>query len=786
MKDRITKKTSFLLMMFLLSGVNYAQSESTFSISGFVYDNTNGEALIAANVYIKELNIGGATNISGYFVIPDIPKDDYTIICSYIGYKTEVYQFNYAKDKNARVVFRLEPTSVQTQDVVVSADSVAIIDKLFNKPVSKFDLSPVQIKNIPQVVEADLLRALQSMPGIVAISDFSSALYVRGGTPDQVLYMIDGTDVYNPEHAFGIFSTFNTNAIKKVEVSKGGFGAEYGGRLSSVVNITNLDGNRNEFEGVANISLLSASTTLQMPIGSIGSLSGSIRRTYLDLTYEKWIDEIPAYYFYDGNIKAYLDFGMNDKLTISFFKGRDDLDYKFDKTADESFEFLYDWGNTTGSINWKHLFSQKMFASFWVTYSTFDSNFDLTALDLKEKNCLRDVAIKASFEDYAMNNLTIKFGGEHKFVYGMYEQEFTQQRIYLDGHRTYSGLYLSAAWKPNDRWDIEPGLRFNYFKADTAFVNFEPRLAIKYRLTEESNLKLAAGRYYQYANRLPRLFFASVWSSVNKNYDVSSSDHLVLSYQHSINNIYEFEAELYYKDYKNLYQFNPNLGTDAEPSYYDANNRPVYSSDKNAFLRGDGDSYGFELLLRKDVGEINGWISYSYSKTEYTFDKINQAEPFIPRHNRSSVVNAVVNFDLNGLLWENPAPTSKWKVGVNFIYASGQPLTLPGSSYYMHSVPDWNDVGYQGIDDPAYKLYPGAINSYRMPDYIRLDLSVTYEKDYGTWQLSPYLQIFNIGNRKNLWFIQYKDEVQDGSIVQSIEKVNMLPILPSLGVTIKF
>ncbi|OGU55338.1 MAG: hypothetical protein A2V66_03945, partial [Ignavibacteria bacterium RBG_13_36_8] len=681
----------FIHYILLASQVS-AQGDDTFSISGFVYDNLNGEALISANVYLKELSAGCATNNSGYFVIPDIPKDDYTIICSYIGYKSETFSFKYNRDKNIPIIFKLNPTSVETKEVVVSADSINIIDRLFIKPVSKFEMTSVQIKNIPQVIEADLLRALQSMPGIVAISDFSSALYVRGGTPDQVLYMIDGTDVYNPEHAFGIFSTFNTNAIKIVEVSKGGFSAEYGSRLSSVVNITNLDGNRNKFEGIANISLLSASTTLQMPIGSIGSISGSFRRTYIDLTYEKWIKEIPKYYFYDGNLKAFLDLGLNDKLTISFFKGRDDLDYKYDKEAQESFRFLYNWGNITGSINWKHIFSQKMFASFWATYSTFDSNFDLRAVDLAERNYLRDAALKASVEYYSSGNLTIKFGAEHKFVYGMYEQKFTQSKIYLDGHRLYTGVYISPSWKPNDKLEIEAGLRVNYFKADTNFVNFAPRISIKFRLTDNSNLKFASGIYYQYANRLPRLFFASVWSSVNRRYDVSKSNHFVLSYQHSIGNIWELEAEAYYKDYKNLYQFNPNLVTDVVPSYYDENNRPVYSSDQYAFLRGDGKSYGLEILLRKDIGEINGWISYSYSKTEYTFEKINQTNPFIPRHDRSSVINAVANADLNSIFSSEPSATSKWKLGINFIYASGQPLTLPGSAYYSNPLPDWNTV----------------------------------------------------------------------------------------------
>lgn len=775
------------MFFILLIGIeNFkAQSRITHSAAGFVYDNSNGEALIGANVYLKELGYGSSSNDAGYFVIPEIPSGEYTLVCSYIGFETESINIVISGRKENEFNFRLNPTSIRTSEVIVSGDSVSIAEKLFARPISKIELSPKQINEIPKFVEADLLRALQSMPGILALSDFSSALYVRGGVPDQNLFLIDGTDVYNPEHAFGIFSTFNTNAIKKVEVSKGGFGAEYGGRLSSVLNVTNLDGNRNEFEGIFNLSLLSASTTLQLPIGDIGSISGSIRRTYIDQTYEKFIDEIPKYYFYDGNLKAFFDLDNKNKLSISFFKGRDDLDYKFDKEADESFSFLYDWGNTTGSINWKHIFSQKLFSSFWVTGSEFDSNFELDAIELSEYNYLSDVALKASLEYYASQNFNVKFGAEQKFVYGSYKQEITQQKIDIADKRYYTGAYLSASWKPSPDWAIEPGLRVNYFQADTAFLNFAPRFMVKYKLDDQSSLKFATGIYYQYANKLRRLFFASVWTSVNKYYPESSSAHFILGYQRSISDIWEFEVELYSKSYKNLYQFNPNAGTQIEPTHYDEFGRPVYGSYQGIFNSGDGHSYGLELMLKKEMGEINGWISYSYSQTKYEFKDINSGDSFAPRHDRASVVNSLINFDLNGLLGFG-SENSSWKMGINFVYASGQPLTLPGSAYYSNRLPDWQDLNGSGENNPNYNLYPGEINSFRLPDYIRMDLSITYEKDYGSWSLSPYLQIFNIGNRKNLWFIQYQHEIVDGNIIQTVEEVNMLPILPSLGVTIKF
>jgi hypothetical protein len=549
----LLRNTLFILLILLfISTIKLeAQSNSKINISGFVYDESNGEALIGANVYLKELQLGNATNNIGYFVISEVPKGKHTLIISYIGYQTQSKVIDTeTQNKNAVKVY-LKPEALSTGEIIVSGDSSSVIDKLFTKPISKMELSSKQVNQIPQVVEADLLRALQTMPGIVALSDFSSALYVRGGTPDQNLFLLDGTDVYNPEHAFGIFSTFNTNAIKKVEVSKGGFGAEYGGRLSSVLNVTNLDGNRNNFEGVVNVSLLSGSTTLQMPVGSIGSISGSFRRTYIDQKYSKWIDEVPNYYFYDGNLKGYFDLGDRDKLTFSYFGGLDKLDYQFDKDAPESFRFLYDWGNTTGSVNWKHIFNSKLFTSIWVTGSKFESNFKLDQIqNMTEKNLLTDYAVKGTIEYYATNSLILKLGAEHKRLNFRYKFDWDEGLTDVNAKPVSTAAYFSANWKPSMLWDIEIGARYNYYRENRTFTGVDPRLSIKYRLTETSNIKFAAGMYHQYMNRIPRMFISSIWTSADKYTNDSKSMHFILGYQKQIGNIIELEAEVYYKDYK--------------------------------------------------------------------------------------------------------------------------------------------------------------------------------------------------------------------------------------------
>ncbi len=779
-----------LFLTLVLTFALFPGSGSGAVIKGYVYDKINGESLIGASIYLKENKAGTTTNIAGYFIIQGLKEGKYTVVVSYIGYKPFEQIITISGEKEINLRFDLEPSSFKTEEVVIYGDSISPSEKLYGKGVSELELSPAQINRIPKVVEADLLRALQTLPGITSVSDFSSALYVRGGTPDQNLYLIDGVDVYNPEHAFGIFSTFNTAAIKKVEVSKGGFGAEYGGRLSSVLDVTNLDGNRNRTEGVVNISLLSASTTLQMPIGKIGSLSGSFRRTYLDQTLSKWVDEVPEYYFYDGNLKAFLDLGENDKLTVSFFTGKDNLDYKFDKEAKESFAFEYRWGNTTGSLNWKHLFGSNIFMNFWVTGSRFFSKMDFLQAEMVEQNYLKDYAVKTSFEWYLHENLNFKFGGEHKFLFVDYDQEWDQGKILVNREMQHSSGFASMVWNPSIRWQVEAGIRYNHFKSDETFNDFEPRFSLKYRLDESSSLKLAAGRFHQYLNRIPRSFLSAIWSSSDKYNKPSMSDHLIFGYHKIIGQEIVVEAEVYYKTYKNLQLLNNNLAAEIKAERIE-DGKPIYSTTQSLYNRGDGDSYGFELLVRKEMGTISGWVSYSYSKTENKFDRINGQKSFGPRHDRSHTVNAVANINISSLFddshSENLSPgESQWVGGLNFIYASGQPLTTPGSAYYANTVPDWRGVSEVPENNPGYLLYPGSINGTRLPAYSRLDFSLGYEKNYGNWKLGVTLQIYNIGNRKNIWFVNYKQEKIGDSIVQTIEEVNMLPLLPSLGFTITF
>ncbi|MBN2425587.1 MAG: TonB-dependent receptor [Calditrichaceae bacterium] len=760
-----------MMMILMTTTLVFASSgpgaRDAATISGFVYNKENGEALIGANVYFENLAMGASTNVSGYYVIPSVPIGRYILVCDYLGFETYKKTIEIVNGENVKLNIYMNVSILETEEIVITADSIRTAERLYRKPISTVQLNPKQINQVPQVAEADLLRSLQTLPGIAPISDFSTALYIRGGTPDQNLHLLDGTDVYNPEHMFGLFSTFNADAIKHIELSKGGFGAEYGGRLSSVLDITNLDGNREKFEGRASISVLSAKTTLQMPIGNFGSISGAIRRTYFDKTVAEFIDDIPDYYFYDGSIKAFFELDKNNRLTLSYYGGNDYLDYKFNTEATEKKGFTYDWGNKTASLRWTRVFTPRLFSNFWVTYSIFRSRFKMNIFDMYENNDIDDLTFKGNLEYHYSDKLAVKFGFEQKNLEVSYIEDDPQTAIDIKQDAMQISGYTQLNIRPTQSWLIETGVRYNYFDSDKTFRNWAPRFSTKYKLNETIGLKAAYGRYYQYLNQIDRFMVSDVWSLSGKSEDRAYADHYLVGYQQEIQKDYELEVEAFYKKMNNTYSFNQNIAAEMKIDTYTPDGRPLIENTKYVFKRGDSKSYGFEFLLRKDVGRLNGWIGYTYAHTLTKIDGINLNRWFAPRHDRSSTVNLVTNIDL---LKER----EKLVLGMNFIYSSGQPITEPGSAYVIASSP------FDPYRSASYA--PTKINNIRLPFYARMDLSLTYKIQYKNWSMSPYLQIFNIGNRKNVWFIEY--DYDEGK--PEIEVIQMMPLLPTVGVNFVF
>jgi hypothetical protein len=762
----------------LTPGASLAQ-DSAGTVSGFVRDSSTGEPLIAATVIVVDQPLGTITNESGYYVLPRVPTGEITLAFTYIGFAQLLRSMTITTDTNVRTDVRLQPHAVEAEEIVIRADSMRTVETLYQKPISQVRLQARQINAMPQVAEADLMRALQTLPGVLPLSDFSSALYVRGGTPDQNLYMIDGTDVYNPEHTFGIFSTFNTDAIKQVELSKGGFGAQYGGRLSSVLSVTNLEGNREEFEGTASVSLLSAKSTLQMPLGDRGSLSGSLRRTYFDQTIAKTIDDVPDYYFYDGNLKAFLELSDRDQLTLSTYGGRDFLDVVFNADATDQTGFSVDWGNKTGSARWTRVITPKTFGHLWVTGSRFSSDFMLEIADVVERNFVSDITVKGEFESHRSQSFVTRFGFERKDLNVLFRQDFPEGLIEVNHRPEHYVFYSQLAWRPGARWELEGGLRFNRFDSDETFHDIAPRLALKHRLTDTINLRASTGVYYQYLHRIPRFIATDIWIASNKDLDPSRAIHAIVGYQQELRNNFQLEVEAYWKGYEEIYEFNQTFLTKLQETSHDEEGNPVFTNAKGIFNNGDGQSIGLEMMLRKDSGALTGWAAYSIARTEYGFDGINGNRDFTPRHDRTHVVNLVANVDMANA-WRKLHGQPKlgvrgpWRLSSSFVYGSGQPITEPGSAYFVRTSP--------AQPGTMLRYVPTLINNVRLPAYVRLDVSLTWKGDFGSWTAAPYVQLFNAGNRSNVWFVDY--DFRNG--LPDVDAVSMFPMLPTIGVNFTF
>lgn len=777
----IQKKGSMkkLYITILLYSISAMAQENTATISGFVFDEENHEALIGVNVYIEDLLIGASTNNSGYYVITDVPPGSHSLTSSILGYGIGHQDISVMRAENKKVNILLKQQLLETETIIINADSIPISQQLYSKEISTIKLSALQVNAIPQIAEADLLRSLQNLPGILPLSDFSSALYIRGGTPDQNLYLLDGTDVYNPDHAFGLFSTFNTDAIKQVDISKGGFGADRGGRLSAIIDVTNLDGNREKFEGTAGVSLLAAKTTLQAPMGNFGSLSGSIRRMYIGETIAKINEDIPDYYFYDGSLKAFLDVNEDNNITLSYFNSKDVLDIVFNNNLETDLGFEYNWGNATGSVKWTHVFSPTLYSDFWFTTSYFSSFLKFEGFDADEKNTLRDITFKAVMEHHLSNDFGLKYGFEHKDFNVEYNSAAPGREVLINSKPQHDIAFAQVEWKPTALININGGLRINYFRSEKNYFNISPKLSAKYKLDNKSSIKFSTGVYNQYLHKIPRFLIADIWIASNKELSGSKSNHYIAGYQREIMKDISFEAEVFYKTYDNIYSFDQNFLTKLQPSDFNDQEEPIFTSGSSLLNAGDGHSQGLELMIRKDKGLLSGWLGYSFANTQYTIKEINMGNPFEPRHDRSHTINFVSTLDLDNSLRflkgkSAYKDSSRWSLGASFVFSTGQPYTEPGSIYWALEAPD----------DPLREVafYPTEINQIRLPYYARLDLSLTWTRQYKTWSMAPYLQVFNIGNRSNVWFATYEFE----DLAPTFKEQYMFPLLPTIGVNIEF
>ena len=778
---------TFILLNFFSISI---LAQTNYTISGYVQDNESGENLIGVSIYDKNTFKGTVTNQYGFYSLT-LEQGKYDIIFSFIGLKSVTK--NITLNKDVRINISLESNSILTDEVIVTGEK---LDKnVTSSNMSQVKIEVDNIKQLPVILgEVDVLKSAQLLPGITSNGEGSSGLYVRGGGPDQNLILLDEAVVYNASHLFGFFSVFNADAIKDINIIKGGMPAEYGGRLSSVLDITMKDGNNKKYEVDGGLGLLSSRLTLQGPIQkNKSSFIISSRRTYIDVLSKPFLNKIDpktgepnafagsGYYFYDLTTKINYRISDKDRLYLSGYFGRDVFSFV---NSDNGFAIEIPWGNATGSLRWNHLFNDKLFMNTSLIFSDYRFEFNLAQSDFEFKifSGINDWNTKVDFLYQPNQRHTIKFGTNytyHEFTPGNAtgragDVEFAQDEIF----RQYSNegaIYFSDDVELSDDIKINAGFRyssfqhngdvslFNYIKNDLTlssdnYRHIEPRLSLRYKLNATSSIKAAYTENYQYVH------LAST-SSVSLPTDLcgpSSSGikpkfarQYALGYFKNLNdNMYETSLEAYYKEMTNLIEY--------REGYLPEDN--TNSSSDDSFTFGDGESYGIEVLLKKIKGKTTGW---TLSKTTRYFDEVNNGIPFPAKYDRRHDLSITATHKLS----------KSWVLSGVFVYASGNSITLPTERYV--------------IGGDIYTQFTSR-NGFRVDPYHRMDIGATYtpSKKMKKFKSSWNFSIYNVYSRKNPYFIYFALEglddnvenqnIQNGNVEPKAYQVSIFPILPSI------
>ncbi|MEX0722482.1 MAG: TonB-dependent receptor [Gracilimonas sp.] len=753
------RQFTLLVLISILMGTSFALAQSA-SISGYITDSQTGETLISANIGFQEINKGTSSNTLGYYSLPNLEAGTYVVFCSYVGYRAFREEISLEPGQNLRLDIELVPESIELDEIVVRSRA----EQEEQKNIGTAQINTELVKELPSVFEADVFRSIQLLPGVKAASDFSSGLYIRGGSPDQTLILLDRTTVYNPSHFFGFFSTFNPDAIKDVRLYKGGYPAEYGGRLGSVLTIYNKDGNRNETAGSATIGLLASRLSAEGPY-SKGSWMFAARRSTLEpllAGLRQSIDNVPSkFYFYDFNGKVNLDATENDKLSLAFYAGQDRVTFPFGSDA----EFNLDYGNQTLSGNWTHIFSENLFSNFVVTGSRYFNfpKFDIGGTPFTRENNIYDFSVKADLEYLPGNNHQIKTGAwAGIFTFRLQDSFDNQDNFRSRIQNQYASFYVQDEYRPSDRWIFTPGIRFNYF-SDGEYIRVEPRFSMEFRPTDRIRLQGAYGRYNQFLTLISNEAFSGfdVWLTSAEGVSPSYGDQFVAGAKTIPFTGYGLDVEFYYRNMEDLFELDPFLPDVSGLLYEDL------------FRVGEGYAYGMEVFFEKRRGDFTGFVGYTLGYTWRKFPGFNTeitqdsetARFYPPKYDRRHDINLVGTYQLN----------DKWKATASFNFATGQSYTKVLGRYLQYDLPWTNDTRN------AFTV--GKVNASRLPNYHRMDISFSRAGRFfklGDSELQ--LQLINVYSRRNTWFYNY--DFSENPV--AVEEVNMLPILPSISYTVKF
>ncbi len=730
------------------------------------------------------------SNQYGYYSIT-LPQDSHTLYVTFTGYQPRTLQL--LLDTDTVINFELLQRAM-LETVVVS--SRRRDNNVQQAQMGKIDLSINQVKAVPVLLgEVDLLKTLQLMPGVRNAGEGNTGLYVRGGGPDQNLILLDDATVYNTGHLFGFFSIFNADAIKNISLIKGGMPAQYGGRLSSVLDIAMKEGNMKEYEVEGGIGAIASRLSIQGPIQKDkASFIVSARRTYIDMLIKPFIGKDNSfhgsgYYFYDVNAKVNYKFSDRDRLYLSGYVGRDVFDFN---NAQRSFKANIPWGNATATLRWNHVFHRKLFANTTLVYNDYKFSFGAAQNDfsIKLSSGIRDLGAKVDVDYYPAPRHKFRFGGiytYHRFTPNVLSgsQGTTVFEPNNEGrkHALESGLYVQDDWELSNRIRVHAGLRYSNFtqvgpyklferdadgnKLDSvvygkgsrvkSYNGLEPRLSVRYILDEETSLKVAVTRNNQYIHLVSNAgstLPTDLW--VPSTYRVRPQQSWLYAlglFRNFNDNMFETSVELYYKQMDNQIEYREGY-------------TPSLKDPEEEFVFGKGWSYGTELFINKTKGRFTGWVGYTLSWTWRQFDGLNDGQKYYAKYDRRHDMSVVGMYELN----------KKWKFSAVFVYGTGNATTLPERFYIIG-----------GVLTQEYS----KVNQYRLDAYHRADISATLtprHKPGQRLQQSWVFSIYNVYSHLNPYFI-YFDQTgspYDGTLQVEARQVSLFPIIPAVTWNFKF
>lgn len=773
-------KKVFTLILSLL--ISLAQAEEKATLSGYIKDAASAETLIGASVYAPQLKIGTTTDFNGFYSL-NLPKGKHQLQIGFIGYETKTVEIEVSG--NNKLDVKLASSSTQLTEVTVT-DQVKAAN-VEDMKMSSEVLSIKTIKEIPAFMgEVDVLKAIQALPGVQSGGEGTTGYFVRGGSADQNLVLLDGATVYSPSHLMGFFSVFNADVIKEAELYKGGVPAQYGGRSASLLDIKQRNGSSDKFHGNGGLGLIASRLSLEGPIqkGKSSFLVAG-RRTYADVfTRMSSKPELKnsVMYFYDLNGRLNFRLGEKDVVTLSGYYGDDVLKNKE--------QLSWNWGNRTATANWKHSFSNKLYADISALYSDFNYTLGVNSTansELEWKARINDETLKADFTYLANSRFSFKVGAAsiyHTIQPGVIDISGgeTETSFELETqHALESSAYLSSTIKVNDEFTIDAGLRYSMFQNIGGTVNrygddteplssttydarefhgtqggLEPRLSMRHMLGTSSSIKMSYNRmrqYLQLASNSTTGTPLDIYFPASENIKPQIADQIALGYFKNFNdNSYELSAEVYYKYMQNQIDFKDNA------------NLILNEHLENEVLSGDGQAYGLELMLKKTQGKLTGWISYTLSHTERTIEGINDGKAYLPTQDRPHAINIVSSYQIKPRL----------QFGAAWTYSSGAPISLPTSSYE-----------FDGVVVPVYD----EKNGYRLPDSHRLDVSLNVDgkkKPGRKWEYSWNFSIYNVYARQNPFSIQVRQNADNPKQTEAVQTSLVGTMIPAITLNFKF